>query len=118
MGFLAIDLSTGTAMIAAVAIGLTVDSTIHYLAEFQREKSDDINAAIRRTTTTTGQALSISALVLFCGFAAGGASSFLPTVYFSLLTGTTMLGALICDLVVLPAGLVLMGRIESGRRTC
>jgi len=118
MGFLAIDLSTGTAMIAAVAIGLTVDSTIHYLAEFQRDKSDDISAAIRRTTTTTGQALSISALVLFCGFAAGGASSFLPTVYFSLLTGTTMLGALICDLVVLPAGLVLMERVESGRRTC
>lgn len=118
MGFLAIDLSTGTAMIAAVAIGLTVDSTIHYLAEFQRDKSADINAAIKRTTTTTGQALSISALVLFCGFAAGGASSFLPTVYFSLLTGATMLGALICDLVVLPAGLVLMGRSETGSQTC
>jgi predicted RND superfamily exporter protein len=118
MGFLAIDLSTGTAMIAAVAIGLTVDSTIHYLAEFQREKSVDIKSAIRRTTTTTGQALSISALVLFCGFAAGGASSFLPTVYFSLLTGTTMLGALICDLVVLPAGLMIMDRSTSGRRAC
>ncbi len=116
MGFLAIDLSTGTAMIAAVAIGLTVDSTIHYLAEFQREKTDNINTAIRRTTTTTGQALSISALVLFCGFAAGGASSFLPTVYFSLLTGTTMLGALICDLVVLPAGLVLIDRFKAARQ--
>ncbi len=118
MGFLAIDLSTGTAMIAAVAIGLTVDSTIHYLAECQRVNTCDINTAIRWTTTTTGQALSISALVLFCGFAAGGASSFLPTVYFSLLTGTTMLGALICDLVVLPAGLVLMDRFKSGRRAC
>jgi predicted RND superfamily exporter protein len=118
MGYLGIDLSTGTAMIAAVAIGLTVDSTIHYLAEFQRENSGDINAAIRWTTTTTGQALSISALVLFFGFAAGGASSFLPTVYFSLLTGTTMLGALLCDLVVLPAGLVLMNRFEAGRRAC
>jgi predicted RND superfamily exporter protein len=118
MGYLAIDLSTGTAMIAAVAIGLTVDSTIHYLAAIQRENSGDINAAIRCTTITTGQALSISALVLFCGFAAGGASSFLPTVYFSLLTGTTMLGALLCDLVVLPAGLVLMDRFEAGRRTC
>lgn len=118
MGFLAIDLSTGTAMIAAVAIGLTVDSTIHYLAEFQRENTGDIKAAIRRTTTTTGQALSISALVLFCGFAAGGASSFLPTVYFSLLTGTTMLGALICDLIVLPAGLILLDRSRSGTRPC
>jgi len=118
MGFLNIDLSTGTAMIAAVAIGLTVDSTIHYLAAYQRDNRDGINTAIRRTTTTTGQALSISALVLFFGFAAGGASSFLPTVYFSLLTGTTMLGALICDLVVLPAGLVLMDRSAIGRRTC
>ncbi|MBD1401460.1 efflux RND transporter permease subunit [Pelovirga terrestris] len=118
MGFLGIDLSTGTAMIAAVAIGLTVDSTIHFLAEFQRANSGNCSAAIRWTTTTTGQALSISALVLFCGFAAGGASSFLPTVYFSLLTGTTMLGALICDLVVLPAGLVLMDRYQTERQPC
>jgi len=107
MGFLGIDLSTGTAMIASVAIGLTVDSTIHYLARFQREDRGDFKEAVRRTTMACGRALTISALVLFFGFSVGGLSSFLPTIYFSVLTGITMLGAVVCDLLVLPASLVL-----------
>ena len=107
MGFLDIDLSTGTAMIAAVSIGLTVDSTIHYLARFRREDRGDCKEAVLRTTMATGRALTISALVLFFGFSVGGLSSFLPTIYFSVLTGITMLGALMCDLLVLPASLVL-----------
>ena len=106
-GFLGIDLSTGTAMIASVAIGLTVDSTIHYLSRFQREDRGDCKEAVRRTTMATGRALSISALVLFFGFSVGALSSFMPTIYFSVLTGITMLGAVICDLLVLPASLVL-----------
>jgi predicted RND superfamily exporter protein len=113
MGYLHIDLSTGTAMIAAVVIGLTVDSTIHYLARFQREYQGDSKEAVTITTTATGRALSISALVLFLGFSVGGLSSFLPTIYFSLLTGVTMLGALVCDLLILPASLILFGTKEG-----
>ncbi len=113
MGYLHIDLSTGTAMIAAVVIGLTVDSTIHYLARFQREYQGDSKQAVTITTTATGRALTISALVLFLGFSVGGLSSFLPTIYFSLLTGVTMLGALVCDLLVLPASLVLFNTKEG-----
>ena len=107
MGYLNIDLSTGTAMIAAVVIGLTVDSTIHYLARFQKEFRGCSKEAVTKTTTATGRALTVSALVLFLGFSVGGLSSFLPTIYFSLLTGVTMIGALVCDLLVLPASLVL-----------
>ena len=113
MGYLHIDLSTGTAMIAAVVIGLTVDSTIHYLARFQREYQGDSKESVTITTTATGRALTISALVLFLGFSVGGLSSFLPTIYFSLLTGVTMLGALICDLLVLPASLILFNTKEG-----
>lgn len=117
MGYLDIDLSTGTAMIAAVVIGLTVDSTIHYLARFQRENRGSSRDAILSTTIATGRALTISALVLFFGFSVGGLSSFLPTVYFSLLTGVTMLGALVCDLLVLPASLVLSKPIQRSNST-
>jgi len=113
MGYLHINLSTGTAMIAAVVIGLTVDSTIHYLARYQREYQGSSKESVTITTTATGRALSISALVLFMGFSVGGLSSFLPTIYFSLLTGVTMLGALVCDLLVLPASLILFGTKEG-----
>ncbi|MFZ4855498.1 MAG: efflux RND transporter permease subunit [Desulfuromonadaceae bacterium] len=107
VAWLGIDLSTGTAMIASVAIGMTVDSTIYYLTRFLREDRGDCKEAVIRTTMATGRALTISTLVLFFGFSVGGLSSFMPTIYFSVLTGITMMGALICDIFVLPASLVL-----------
>jgi predicted RND superfamily exporter protein len=107
VGYLDIDLSTGTAMIASVAIGMTVDSTIYYLTRYLREKQRDPKEAVARTTMASGRPLTISTLVLFFGFSVGGWSSFMPTIYFSVLTGITMLGALVCDLLVLPASLVI-----------
>ena len=107
VGYLGIDLSTGTAMIASVAIGMTVDSTIYYLTRYLREKQGECTDAVVRTTMASGRPLTVATLVLFFGFSVGGLSSFMPTIYFSVLTGVTMLGALVCDLLVLPASLVL-----------
>lgn len=106
MGYLGIDLSTGTAMIGAVVIGLAVDDTIHYLVHYKRVCTGNIARAVVATTTRVGRALVIASLVLAFGFWAGCLGSFKPTVYFSLLVGCTMLGALLCDLLVLPACLV------------
>ncbi len=107
MGVLGIDLSTGTAMIASVVIGIAVDDTIHYLTRFRRELTSGVEVAIDRTTTETGRALVISSVVLVIGFWVGALGSFMPTIYFSLFTGLTMLSALVCDLLVLPAILML-----------
>jgi predicted RND superfamily exporter protein len=107
MGYCGIDLSTGTAMIGAVVIGLAVDDTIHYLVHYRRIYAGVASEAVMITTTQTGRALMIASLVLAVGFWVGCFSSFNPTIYFSLLVGGTLLGALICDLLVLPACLIL-----------
>ena len=107
MGFCGIDLSTGTAMIGAVVIGLAVDDTIHYMVHYRRTYAGVASKAVMNTTTQTGRALMIASLVLAVGFWVGCFSSFKPTIYFSLLVGGTLLGALICDLLVLPACLIL-----------
>ena len=107
MGFCGIDLSTGTAMIGAVVIGLAVDDTIHYLVHYRRIYAGVASDAVMATTTQTGRALMIASLVLAVGFWTGCFSSFKPTIYFSLLVGGTLIGALICDLLVLPACLIL-----------
>jgi predicted RND superfamily exporter protein len=107
MGFCGIDLSTGTAMIGAVVIGLAVDDTIHYMVHYRRIYAGVASKAVMATTTQTGRALMIASLVLAIGFWVGCFSSFKPTMYFSLLVGGTLLGALICDLLVLPACLIL-----------
>ncbi|MEZ4353165.1 MAG: MMPL family transporter [Myxococcota bacterium] len=113
MGALDIELSTGTTMIASVVIGLAVDDTIHYLTRFRRERWRGVTEAVRITTTGTGRALVISSVVLVTAFWVGALGSFLPTIYFSLLTGITMIGALLCDLLVLPACLLRLA--GSGR---
>ncbi|MBE0576273.1 MAG: MMPL family transporter [Desulfuromonadales bacterium] len=116
MGFCGIDLSTGTAMIGAVVFGLAVDDTIHYLVHYRRIYAGVAREAVTTTTTRTGRALMIASLVLAVGFWVGCFSSFKPTVYFSLLVGGTLLGALICDLLVLPACLILNCPSRKGVR--
>ncbi|PNU18977.1 hypothetical protein C2E25_14940 [Geothermobacter hydrogeniphilus] len=112
MGWFGIDLNTGTAMIAAVTIGLVVDDTIHFLHRYRREQHGYGKPALVRTTLGVGPALVISTLVLALGFWVGVFGSFLPTSWFSLLTGTTLVGALLCDLLVLPAGLLVLERLR------
>lgn len=110
MGLLGIDLSTGTTMVAAVLIGLAVDDTIHYLHHFQDFCHLSIREATRSTTLRIGRALTISSVVLVGGFWMGAFGSFIPTNTFALLTGCMMISALFCDLLVLPAYLILTRR--------
>jgi predicted RND superfamily exporter protein len=107
MGLLGIDLSTGTTMVAAVLIGLAVDDTIHYLHHFQTFRHLPIREATRSTTLRIGRALTASSIVLVGGFWMGAFGSFIPTNTFALLTGCMMISALFCDLLVLPAYLIL-----------
>ncbi len=117
MGWFGIDLSTGTAMIGAVAFGLAVDDTIHYLVSFIRLEGKSTAERIQLTTTRVGRALVISTVVLALGFWTGCFGSFKPTIYFSFLVGGTLCGALICDLLVLPASLVLWSPVAvKGRQ--
>jgi predicted RND superfamily exporter protein len=111
MGFAGIDLSTGTAMIASAVIGLVVDDTIHFLSCYRRlAKTVDPVTAVHRATREAGPALLVNNLVLVLGFWVGCFSSFKPTILFSLLSGLTMLTAMLCDLLVTPACLVLLAR--------
>ncbi len=116
MGLIGIDLSTGTAMIASSVIGLVVDDTIHYLVHYQRAYRGDAKAAVRATTTAVGAPLLMNNVVLVLGFWVGCFGSFKPTIYFSLLSGITMITALVCDLFVTPASLVLLDH-RRGRAT-
>ncbi len=111
MGFAGIDLSTGTAMIASVVIGLAVDDTIHFLAGFRRTFDGDCAAALLETARTSGFAIVATTLTLSAGFWVAIFGSFQPTVHFALLSGLTMWFALAFDLFVLPACL----RLAHGR---
>lgn len=110
MGYTGIELSTGTAMIASAVLGLVVDDTIHYLSYYRRVYAGDAVAAIHATSRAVGAPVTVASTSLVLGFWVGALGSFLPTIYFSLLTGLTMITGVVCDLLVLPACLVLLDR--------
>jgi len=110
MGFAGIELSTGTAMIASAVLGLVVDDTIYYLSHYRRAQHGDAVAAIHETTRAVGAPVTAASVSLILGFWVGALSSFKPTIYFSVLTGLTMITGVACDVLLLPATLVLFTR--------
>jgi len=103
-------INMGTAMIAAVSMGLSVDSSIHYLAAFRRRLAtgQTIPAALETAHQTAGRAMIFSTLALVVGFLALTTSGFIPTVSFGALSCLTLTGGLLGNLVVLPVLLSLL----------
>lgn len=110
MGFIGITLSTPTAMISSVVLGLVVDASVHFLYRFEYEfvRRHHYLQALHHTYRNMGQAMVVSTMILVFGFASSVFASFRPTVYFGLLTSITILFALVCTLVLLPLLLVLL----------
>ena len=110
MGWVGLRINMGTAMIAAVSMGLSVDSSIHYIAAFRRRLHDGqaFQAALETAHLTAGRAMVFSTLALVVGFLALTTSGFIPTVSFGALSCLTLGGGLLGNLVVLPVLLTLL----------
>ena len=110
LGWAGERINMGTAMIAAVSMGLSVDSSIHYLAAFRRRlaSGQPIAAALETAHQTAGRAMIFSTLALVVGFLALTTSGFIPTVSFGALSCLTLTGGLFGNLVVLPVLLSLL----------
>ncbi len=104
MGGLGIPLDIMTITIAAISVGIAVDNTIHYMHRFGEElaKDGDYRAAVYRSHATIGRAMYYTTVTITIGFFILTLSSFVPTIYFGLLTAFAMLTALAADLAVLP----------------
>jgi predicted RND superfamily exporter protein len=104
MGWIDLPINIATAMIASVSMGLTVDSSIHYFAGYQRARKQglDFFAALRETHQGVGRALVYANLALILGFLVLSLSHFIPLVYFGSLVSVAMLGGLIGNLILLP----------------
>ncbi len=112
MGWLGLPVNIATAMIASVSMGLTIDSTIHFLAglRFQESRGLPFREALQEAMRSVGSALVFANLALILGFLALCVSNFIPLVYFGALVGVAMFGGLVGNLVLLPALLQLTRR--------
>lgn len=105
MGWLGVRMNLGAAMIAAVSMGLGVDSSLHTLHRYRSERSmgGSVKEALQASQGQTGMAVMMSTIALVIGFGSMAFSAFLPTVAFGTLAAWTMLGGLVGNLVLLPA---------------
>ena len=104
MGWLGLRMNMGAAMIAAVSMGQTVDTSIHYIVCYQRARRGGlgVSAALTSVQQTVGQSMIFSTIALIVGFGVLITSDFVPTIYFGALMSLAMLGGLFGNLIVLP----------------
>lgn len=116
MGALGIWLDMATAMIASVTVGIAVDDTIHLYHGYRHRVAAGVNPvwALARSYQYAGRAVTATTLILVPQFLLLATSQFVPTMEFGLLTALGLLVALVFDLLVLPAMLVLL---RKQRRT-
>ncbi len=110
MGLFKIPLNTATALISAIAIGIAVDDTIHFLSEFKLNllKGNTSKESVIKSLLSKGKAMSVSSLILCIGFGVMVFSRFVPTINFGVLSSIIMLTALMGDIFILPSAVLFL----------
>jgi len=109
MGWMNIPLDMMTITIAAISIGIAVDDTIHYIHRFRLEyqNTNNLKLSIQNAHKSIGKAMFYTSTIIIIGFSILTLSSFIPTIYFGLLTVLAMFMAIVSDLLLLPVLLFL-----------
>jgi len=117
MGAFGLHLDIATALIAAVAIGVAVDDTIHFYSGYQgtRRRGHGPLRALLHSFHHAGRAVMATTVVLSFTFALFALSDFNPTQHFGLLTMVGIIGALLLDLLLLPALIIIGSRRQHKR---
>lgn len=105
MTLLDIKLSPATVMIAAIALGIVVDDTVHMMTAFERRlrQTGNVDDAVRSSLLDIGQPVLVTSILLAVGFATLVLGSFLPTREVGGVVALIVVAALVTDVVFLPA---------------
>ncbi|MCP4133842.1 MAG: MMPL family transporter [bacterium] len=105
MGWFNIPLTATTIMIASITLGIAVDDSIHFIVSLRRKvgAGHDMKTALLEVYGDIGKPILITSLLLFMGFGVLMLGSTLPTQFFGILTAFSMLIALVGDIFILPA---------------
>ena len=114
-GYLVGNVGLGASVVVAVAIGIIVDDTIHFLTHYLRNRrrgraSPD---AVRSTFRAVGPALCATTAILTVGFLVFATSGYEPGSTLGLMVALTIALALAADLLLLPALLMAVDGKDS-----
>lgn len=113
MGWFGIPLKPSTLLIFSIALGITVDNTIHFLAKYRQElklKKWDLKECVAMSIRETGLSIIYTSVILFFGFIVFVFSDFGGTQALGYLSAITYFVALFTNLVLLPALLLSLER--------
>jgi predicted RND superfamily exporter protein len=117
MGWLGVKLDMATALVASVALGLSVDDTFHCLLQYHREReSQPFETSLFQSYAVTGPGVILSSLAVAVGFAALRLSEFAPFVNFGTMVGIATAGSTLGNIILLPACLTLGHRLRQRLR--
>ena len=103
-----------TALVASVALGLSVDDTFHCLLQFHRDrKTRWFRDSLFDSYAVSGPGVMLSSLAVAVGFAALRASEFKPFVNFGTMVCIATAGSTLGNLMLLPACLTLFEHRRS-----
>ncbi len=105
MGWSGVQLNIATSIIAAVALGIAVDDTIHYMAHLARvvKTAPNQREALLLTMDEVGRPVIATSFTLTAGFLVMLLSDFALISQFGWLSAMTMLTAMAANLILLPA---------------
>jgi len=109
MGYFGIALKPSTLLVFSIAFGISVDDTIHLLAKYRQEldlHGWNMREAVLLAVRETGVSMMYTSIVLFFGFLMFFASDFEGTRALGILVSTTLLVAMLTNLVLLPSMLL------------
>lgn len=113
MGWLEIKLDMATALVASVALGLSVDDTFHCLLQFRHQRASlPFEQSLFDSYAVTGPGVLLSSLAVAVGFGALWLSEFAPFATFGAMVGIATAGSTLGNLVLLPACLSLGERLR------
>lgn len=94
-----------TMLIGAIALGLAVDDTVHFMHNFRRYELEynDVDKAARLTLMGTGRAIMVTSIVLSVGFLVLLFASMSSMFNFGVLTASAIFIALMADFFLVPA---------------
>jgi predicted RND superfamily exporter protein len=107
------QVNMAVAVVTGMALGVIVDDSVHFLTKYQLARKNDKLSAERAVVSAfsgVGTALLVTTIILVAGFAILAQSSFGLNSAMASLTAIALFMALLADLTILPALLILLDR--------
>ncbi len=114
-GYLVGEVGVPAAVVTAIAFGIIVDDTIHFMTKYTESRkagklpSESVQIAFR----SVGRALFTTTIVFGLGFMVFGASGLVANQVLGLLVGITVIIALVADFLLLPPLLMLLDETKE-----